>query len=410
MIITGLVRFASPACRHALLVGALLALGACGGGQEPAEAGGPDADGGPPGPPPALVRVGEVTREQVIQHRLVTGRLEPAEESRVAAEEPGRVVAAPPDAGVKINQDRVLAKLDTTILDRQKQVAQAELDTARASIAETQARLDQALAQRRRLEPLVDDGSVTQADYDLAVRDEQVARAQLKVAQANVAMRQAAVELIEDRLVKMTIHAPFTGYITARHTELGQWLSPGEPVVTLSQTDPIDAILDVPEFMIDQLNAESRIDVRVPSIGLTRTGRIHRVVPDADRRSRTFPVEVRLDNADGQLRPGMSVEAQLPLGQKMQTLLVPRDAVQTTPTGMLVYVNRGGNAVPVNVRVLFKSLGRFVVEADLRPGEQVVTEGNERLRPGQPLNVQNAQSPPAPNADAQAGKPEGNDE
>ena len=379
------------------LGGLLIAMSGCG-SEEPEAPVGPAKQGGPP---PALVRVDLVKHQQVTQMRLVTGRLEPAEQSAVAAEEPGKVVTAPPDAGSFVSANQTLATLDTAILDRQRRVADAQLQTAKASRSEINARLAQASSQRKRLETLVSDGSVTQSDFDVAVRDEQVAKAQLSVAQTNIAMRQAELELIDERLAKMTIVAPFDGYITAKHTEQGQWLAAGSPAVTLMRINQVDAVLDVPEYILDQLADDSQIAVQVTGPNIARTGKVFKMVPNADRRTRTFPVEVRLDNADNLLRPGMSVRAELPIGKQVQAVTVPRDAVQTTPTGTIVYANRGGVAMPVTVHIQFKLDDRFVVDAPLGDGEQVIVEGNERVFPGQPLNVQNADqfaqsSAPAP--------------
>jgi len=268
-----------PLCfafRLIALLAMALSFVACGSQEEQPDDGG----GSPPGgPPPALVRVDVVKQETVIQRRLVTGQLEPSQHSVVAAEESGRVTLAPPDAGTAIDSIKTdLAKLDTTILARQKLVAEAELETAKASEAEVQARLDQATAQRKRLEALVKDGSVAENDFDLAVRDEQVADAQLKVVQSNIVMREAALEVIKDRLAKMTVPPPFVGVVIEEHTELGQWLAAGSPVVTMVQLDPIDAVLDVPEHMVDQLAVGREATLKINGLNIERQGS-HRRAP-----------------------------------------------------------------------------------------------------------------------------------
>ncbi|MEX0742241.1 MAG: hypothetical protein WD079_05535, partial [Phycisphaeraceae bacterium] len=102
------------------------------------------------------------------------------------------------------------------------------------------------------------------------------------------------------------------------------------------------------------------------------------------------------------IKPGMSVRSQLPTGEAMQAMTVPRDAVQTTPSGTVVFVNRNGVAAAVPVRVQFGSGDRFVLdETSLRDGEQVVVQGNERLAPGQPLRiVEDAPEDPSGTAEA----------
>ena len=83
----------------------------------------------------------------------------------------------------------------------------------------------------------------------------------------------------------------------------------------------------------------------------------------------------------------MSVAAELPTGAIVKAITVPRDAVQTTPTGAVVYANRGGVAVSIPVSIRFGAGDRFVIDGQLQPNEQVVIEGNERLTPGTPLKI-----------------------
>lgn len=337
------------------------------------------------GPPPALVRFGEVSRASVQEQRTVIGRVAAVRSSVVAAEEAGRVTQAPPDAGTKVKQGDILAKLDTALLETQRQVVQAQLAEAGAIIDEAKATLDEARARQKRYASLVDSGAVTPAEYDETVRNAQVARARLATADAVLGSRQAELRQIDIRLEKMTIRAPFAGELVGKRTEIGEWLDPGTAVADLLAIDRVDLDLNVPEQLIKAVARDAALNVKVAAANVQRQGKIHRVVSRADPRTRTFPITIRLDNADGKLKPGMTAEAEVPTGRAIETLLVPRDAVQITPTGAQVVVERGGSAAFVNVEVMFNVGTRFAVRAPLKAGERVVVEGNERVRPGQPL-------------------------
>lgn len=383
-------RFAGPG-RSAWVAAAsvvVVALAGCGGGDEEDKGDGPAA-GGPPGPPPSKVRVGLVQRDPVQQKRLIIGTIEPAQRSLVAAEEAGRVVEAPPDRGTTVASGDLLARLDDVLLQRQRAVEEALKAQARASANEARARYEQASKLVDRYRDLVGDGGITQTQLDEAVRDMRVAEAQQATAAAEIERHDAAIALIDERIERMEVFAPFAGEIIEKHAEVGQWLPSGGEVVSLVRIDKVDAVLNVPDHMIGQIDAETPIELLVTSNGQRRAAPVYRIVREADRRGRTFPVVVRIDNDDGAIRPGMMVEAELPTGRRIESLTVPRDAVHTTPSGIRVMVNRGGEAVPVPVSLRFKVGDRFAVDATLQPGEQVVVEGNERLMPGAPLDVLN---------------------
>lgn len=382
-----------------LLVGAVVLgmLGVAHGQQGETEEGG---DGGagpsPGGPPPALVRVGLVAREVVQQKRLITGRIKAIRQSMVAAEESGRVIVAPPDPGTPVKPGEILCKLDDALLKQQRDAAAAQLREAEADIGRVDAELALAKKMRVRYEQLLPTDAATKVELDRSVRDEQVFQAQLILAQATIAQRKADLAAYRERLDRMTITAPFAGTVTAKATELGQWVAPGTAVSTIVAIGQVDAVLDVPESIIGQLATDQAVEMVVGAARARPKGKVYRIVPEADRTARTFPVWIRVDNADGKLLPGMTVEAELPTGQRAQSLVVPRDAVQVVAGGARVFAVRGGVALPVPVKVRFATDGQFVVEAELGPGEQVVTEGNERLFSGQPVQVLSAPASAAP--------------
>jgi len=149
----------------------------------------------------------------------------------------------------------------------------------------------------------------------------------------------------------------------------------------------VDAVLDVPQALVGHVKSGAATTVRIEALGTTFEGVVHRIVPNADTTSRTFPVLVRIENARLQLKPGMMASAELPTGRLVEALTVPRDAIVSTSSDVQVFVRRGGVAAAVSVQARFGRGDRFVVEGVLHAGDQVVIEGNERLFPGQPLKL-----------------------
>ncbi|MDH3583672.1 MAG: efflux RND transporter periplasmic adaptor subunit [Phycisphaerae bacterium] len=374
------------------LAGAILA---CAGGSDLARGQGAKPAGAGQGPPPANVRVEPVRREQVVQRRLVIGRVEPARRSLLTGEEAGLVVAAPPEPGLAVKRDAVLARVDDKLLKLQAKAAEASVREAEAAVAERRALLELAVRNRKNLQGLFDSNVAKRKELDDAISEESAVQARLALATAVLQRGQAQRDELKERLNKTVIRAPFDAFIVRKQTELGQWLAAGDPVVELVEISRVKVRLDVPQGMIDAVAGDEPITLHIDALRTDRTTKLFSIVPDADPQSRTFDVLLKLDNADGRLKPGMSVSAQVPTGTRVAALTVPRDAVRTTPVGHTVFANRGGRAVAVPVTVRYGVGDRFVVaDGGLREGEQVVVEGNERLFSGQPLKVIPA-TPPA---------------
>lgn len=344
----------------------------------------------PAGPPPANVRVGVVMRQQVQQRRTVVGRIDPRWRSVVASEEPGRVVQGPPESGTEVKAGQTLAKLDTTLLEIDRSAAAATLAEAEQIVTERKALLDSAERDRVRTAELVLSDAAKEKELADKTDTAHAARARHAAAQVLLERAKLAVERLDARLAKTIIVAPFDAVTVTKQTEQGQWLEPGAPVCEVVAIDSVKALLFVPESMIGQVRTDMPVEVSVDAYGERRTGPVWRIVPDADPQSRTFRVFVKLDNDPSLgrlLMPGMSVSSELTTGAVTEAITVPRDAVHSTPTGTVVFVNRGGAAAPVPVIVRFGAGDRFVVDGALQPDEQVVVEGNERLIPGQRLVV-----------------------
>ena len=120
-------------------------------------------------------------------------------------------------------------------------------------------------------------------------------------------------------------------------------------------------------------------------------GTVRLVGLEADLKTRTFPVEVELDNSHGQLRAGMLARVEAPLREYQDQLLVPRHAVLEREQGRYVYVAQDGAAVERRIETGSSSGGNVQVLRGLEPGELLIVTGQQRLTPGEPVEVR----PPA---------------
>jgi RND family efflux transporter MFP subunit len=393
----------------------------------------------PQGLPPKLVAVAPVIEREVASGQTFVGTVMPLRRAVIGSAVDGRVIEFPLDEGDRVEEGQPLAQLltetislevkaaEAELLLRQQQLAELEngtrpeeIEQAKARMTAAQARAQYARARRVRAETLYNQRQAmseeerdemialaieaeqayleAKAAYELAVqgpRKEQIAQAQ-----AQVAVQEATVNRLKDQLAKHTIVARFGGYVTAEHTEVGQWVKQGDPVAEVAALDEVEVYAQVVEQYVPYLRTGATVSVQIPSIpGPPLPGVVTAIVPQADVQARTFPVKVRVKNqvsAEGpQLKAGMYARVMLPTGARQKATLVFKDALVLGGPQPVVFVvdvtsddSRQGKvrAVPVQIGVAEGNM--IQVTGGLKPGDLVVVQGNERLRLGEDVQIQ----------------------
>ena len=374
--------------------------------------------------PPSPVKVAPVEKRTVEDRVLVTGDLRAVRRSALAAQEAGLVVELAVLEGEKVEAGAVIAVLDPTRLTEERASLVAMRDATVAEKDQRTAELEMAERDVTSLEELAQKGVTNPKEIADARSAVKIARAQLARTAATHAEFEARLRLIDRRIADLTIRAPYAGTVVARHIELGEWITPGNPTVELVSSGAVEAWLNVPEnyraAMVAAATRREAIEVRIEALGETLTG-VPRLVPSVHPSSRNFPVVVTLEDPAGLLAPGMGATAHVPTGRGGEHLLVHKDALLSGQTGPFIYVamklapNEPEKALPMNVRPLFPTGDFFAVEAaGLQPGAPAIVEGNERLFPTQAVapTPMTPKKKPSPTGDprgtdrAQGGAPE----
>lgn len=373
------------------------------------------------------------------------GTVLPARTSDVGSAVDGRLVELPIVDGQHVRAGEPIAQLLRGLLEIERAGAVAELERRRQVLAEMQAgsrteEIDQAQAivagfearseyarsRLTRLGRLAERGTSTvdevqDAQTELNAVDAQLrgSRAALALAEAGprkeqvaqaaaaAAVQEAEVERIDDQLAKHTIRAPFDGWVVERFTEQGQWVSRGGLIARIAELHRLEVEVQVPELSIARLavGADVRLELDAAP-GRTWIGRVAHIVPQADLLSRSFPVEVELENSVENgvpvLKAGMLARAWLPVGKAGSATVVPKDALVLGGPRPIVYRITAGTATggmttgvvqPVEVTLGGAVEGSVEVRAGLSPGDIVVVRGNERLRPGMAVSFRQPERP-----------------
>ena len=352
--------------------------------------------------PAVPVVVARVVTMNTASGQPFVGTVLPARTSDVGSAVDGRLVELPILDGQHVVENEPIAQLLRGLLEIEREGAVAELDRRRQVLAELkagsrpeeieqsraivagfEARLAYARSRLTRLGRLVERGTSTVDELQDAQTELQAIEAQLQ---------EAEVEHIDDQLKKHTIRSPFAGWVVERFTEKGQWLSRGGLVARIAELDTVEIETQVPESSIASLRvgADVRLDFDAAP-DRAWIGKVARIVPQADLRSRSFPVRIQLENrvVDGVplLKGGMLARAWLPVGAMDNVTVVPKDALVLGGPIPIVFCidsadGKTGTVRPVEIALGSAIEGHVAVRSGLQPGLLVVVRGNERLRPG----------------------------
>jgi membrane fusion protein (multidrug efflux system) len=361
-------------------------VAACSGGSA---AQGPGPGGGMP---PAAVAVAPVQAAELSASFEYVGQAAGSREVEVRARVPGILLERKFKEGTTVRRGQSLYTVDPAPL-------RASLDRADADVASAQARLAMAQRTLARLEPLYKAKAVSQREYDDAASAEQIARADLKGAQARRA--ESALSMQYTR-----VEAPITG-LAARSLASEGTLVPGPELLltTIVQTDPIKIRFAIADT--DQLRwrAESKagrlvlpkdgaFDVEVTTSDgrtLERRGKLLFTDTRVSEQTGTHEAEAEIANPDGALKPGQFVRVRLLGAKRPNAVQVPTRAVLEGPQGKFVYLAVDGKAQPRPVQVGEQLGDKWLVTEGLKPGDPVIIDGVMRIGPGAPVQT----APPA---------------
>lgn len=229
------------------------------------------------------------------------------------------------------------------------------------------------------------------------------------------ATAQAQVDAQRALIEQKTIRAPFSGVLGIRKVNLGQFVSPGDPIVSLQQLDPIHLDFSLPEQRIGELVEGSMIRASVDAMpGVVFEGKVTAIEPLVDAATRNFKAQATVQNPDGKLRPGSFAHVGFALGGERQVVVVPQTAVSFNPYGNALFVVEKTARKPGETDMQGKPLTgdkfivkqRFVktgatrgdliaISEGLKAGEQVVTSGLLKLRNDAEVTINNKVQPSA---------------
>lgn len=340
-------------------------------------------------PPPAThVSVADVKERETAIWDEFSGRLEAIEQVEVRSRVAGAIQEIRFREGALVQKDDILVVIDPALYA-------AEVARAEAQVAAAQARLVFTKSDYERGQQLTGSQTISQRDQDNRINAFREAEANLKAAQATLKTAQLNLGYTE-------VRAPVTGRVGKREITVGNLIAagPGSPLLTtIVSTSPIYASFSADEQVVlraldalgkdDAASKTGRIPVKMgtaTSNGLPFDGQMQLIDNQVDARSGTVRVRAIFDNKDGRLIPGQFVRLQMGQPKTERAMMINERAVGTDQNKKYVMVVTKENKAEYREVSLGVAVdGLRVVTAGLKPGEQIVVKGMQRIRPGAPV-------------------------
>ncbi len=318
----------------------------------------------------------------------------------VSSKSTGRLIFLGVEEGSRVKKGTVIARLENDDLVAARDRAAANVKATRASLAQAEAELVDARLQYQRLQTLLAQQLISRQEFDAAEARYQKALAAVKNSQASIRAAEAALEEASTAVEYSLIRAPFDGVVLTKNAEVGEVVAPfgaavnaRAAVATMADMQSLMVEADVAEANINQVSLGQPCEILLDALpGVRFPGRVHMIVPTADRSKATIMVKVAFTTLDPRILPEMSAKVAF-LSRPLQPeeehprLVVSPQAVVRKNGSPMVFVIREQRvqAVPVQLGPV---LGDMVeVLAGLQEGDRVVLQPPKNLQSGDRIKI-----------------------
>jgi len=275
--------------------------------------------------------------------------------------------------GNVVDEGEVMVRLNTDFIMKNIEIAKIQKDQIDIQIDHTQKNL-------KRYETLFQNDAASEKMYeDLSFSHKELLK---KKAEVNT-----NIEKLNMEIEKSIIKAPFKGLVLKRLKNKGEWISPGMAICSFAAIEDIFVNVSVPEELLRYIKPNDRVHVKINALDLQLTGIVKSYVPVADMKSKTFQVKIAIKWFPEAMQ-NMSATVNVPASDKKILKMIKRDALIKFQGKDFIYTIDDGKAaiMPVNI-VAYDGKYIGVDNPDIRVNMPVITEGNDRLQPNQPVEI-----------------------
>lgn len=298
------------------------------------------------------ITVSASTKAKVIES---VGELISPQTTEVSSENMGKIVYLNIPEGKEVGVGHILARIDDS--------------TTQADIKVSNAKLKNASENYKRMQTLKSEGAISQQALDNALEVLQTAEGESEKA-----------ESVES---KTTITAPFGGVLSLRKISLGEFVDSGDPIVRISQINPLYLVFSLPEQYASQIKTDQNISFMITDSSKEYSSKISAIDPYIDPATRMVQVKAIVLNPNKELLPGRFTTVSLEVGEIENAILIPQEALmQEGDKKSVAVVDKDNTVVLKDVTVSKWDQNSILVSEGLMTGDVVITLGHQKVRPG----------------------------
>ena len=316
------------------------------------------------GPPKKIkktnVRVSSVGTEALKIESTFVGYLLPNERVRMTSEMEGVIEAVNFEEADEVKKGQKLINISTKELTLRVKIAEANLKLAQTNLSR-----DEKLSQRKLIPQSKLDQTRTQADRSLLDRD---------------------LALINLR--KSVINSPLKGTVKTRHVKVGEFVKKGAPLAEILDLEKVLVKVSIPEQEIMEIREGEVVTVELYALSNSQyQGKVQTIGLEADSRNRTFPVEIVVDNAKRELRPGMLARVTFTKQISDEQVVIPRHSILERDNGRIVFLVDQEKAMKRRIVIGQSMQDNVQVLQGLKSGDSLVIEGHTKLTDGESVRI-----------------------
>jgi len=331
------------------------------------------AEDGPPRMPPAKVVVAAIEERIVAENTPIIGVLYFDRVSGLSTEVAGMVKSVHFREGDRIKRGAVLLNLSTDFIDKEIELAETRID-------EISVRIERADKDLERYGTLVRHKAIREKVH------EDVGFERRELIKQRDALRKQ-LEITRLKKAKSIIRAPFDGIVLAKGMDVGDWIDPGKEFCRIGSTEDVFVKVPIAEELLPYSGKGDIVNVTINAFDKRVRGKIAGILPVADPRTKNVMLKIRLPQMEIVVE-NMSATVYVPVSKRKRLKLIPRDALVNFQGKDIIYTVKEGKAavLPIHI-VAFVDEFAALDNKEIPKGMIVVVDGNDRLRPGQPVQI-----------------------
>lgn len=318
----------------------------------------------------------------------VTGIIGSEEEANISAKIGGRVMSVNANAGMFVNRNQKLLVIDDSQLRIQKIQIQNQIMMVQANVDSIKIQIDDAEKDFKRMEELYKENVISQKQLEGYQLKLETLKKSYESAQKNLQVVMDNLQLINTQIEDCIVKAPFDGIIGNKRVEIGEIVGPGQVLMTIYNTDKLNAQMKVPEVYIPRIKKGQDAELEVDALGnQTIHGKVIKMSGAPDPKTRMFIVYISLPYKNSQLKPGMFVKARIITDRKNNVFIIPAQAVIEEAGKKFVFIVEDKQAKKVEVITGQNTNENIEILSGISTGNRIVISGKENLSSGTNVNI-----------------------